>query len=96
MEMYSIDSHAYLKYLLKLAENMKYMRGLAAELRGARLWMKVATVPTVSLFGSSSYTWSMSNIIATVSSQPLAKVKVLIVLPIFASKLPLRFLSFFA
>ena len=61
MEMYSIDSHAYLKYLLKFAENMKYMRGLAAELRGARLWMKVATVPTVSLFGSSSYTWSMSN-----------------------------------
>ena len=54
MEMYSMDSHAYLKYLLKFAENMKYMRGLAAELRGARLWMKVATVPTVSLFGSSS------------------------------------------
>ena len=55
------NAHAYLKYLLKLAENMKYIRGLAAELRGARLWMKVATVPTVSLLGSSSYTWSMSN-----------------------------------
>ena len=37
------------------------MRGLAAELRGARLWMKVATVPTVSLLGSSSYTCSMSK-----------------------------------
>ena len=61
MEMYSIDSHAYLKYLLKVAENMKYMRGWAAELRGARLWMKVATVPTVSLLGRSSYTWSMSK-----------------------------------
>ena len=36
------NAHAYLKYLLKLAENMKYIRGLAAELRGARLCMKVA------------------------------------------------------
>ena len=43
-----------LKYLLKLAENMKYMTGLAAELSGARLCMKVAMALTVSLLGMSS------------------------------------------
>ena len=53
--------YIHLKYLLKFAENMKYMSGFAAELRGARLWMKVAMVPTVSLVGISSYTCSMSK-----------------------------------
>ena len=56
-----ISIYIHLKYLLKFAENMKYMSGFAAELRGARLWMKVAMVPTVSLVGISSYTCSMSK-----------------------------------
>ena len=41
----------YLMYLLVLAENRQKMRGLAAELRGAKLWMKVATAMEVGVGG---------------------------------------------
>ena len=48
------EKSSHLRYLLKLAENMKLITGLAAELSGARLWMKVAMALTVSLLGMSS------------------------------------------
>ena len=41
----------YLMYLLVLAENRQKIRGLAAELRGAKLWMKVATAMEVGVGG---------------------------------------------
>ena len=37
------------------------MRGLAAELRGARDWMKVATAWLVGVSGIRPYTWRMEE-----------------------------------